>query len=156
MRNIFLILITLSFVIANSAYAQMYKWTDEKGRVHYTDRPPVETNTTPMDIDVSTYSSVEILPLDSGFTDILKNTAEKPGKPKPVTMYSAEWCGYCDQARDYFRQSNIPFKEYDIDKSQKGKRDYKKLKASGVPVILIGKKRMNGFSAGSFDRLYND
>ena len=156
MRNLFLLVSIMLSIATTCAHAQMYKWTDEKGRVHYTDRPPAKKNTTAMDIDVSTYSSVEILPLDSSFTDVLTSTTEKPGKPKPVTMYSAEWCGYCDQARDYFRQNNVAFKEYDIDKSQKGKRDYKKLKASGVPVILIGKKRMNGFSAGSFDRLYSE
>jgi hypothetical protein len=46
------------------------------------------------------------------------------------------------------------FSEYDVDKSSKGKRDFKKLGGKGVPVILVGKQRMNGFSAGKFEKIY--
>ena len=41
----------------------------------------------------------------------------------------------------------IAYKEYDVDKSSKGKRDYKKLNGKGVPIILVGDQRMDGFSA---------
>ncbi|MGI9290354.1 MAG: glutaredoxin domain-containing protein [Gammaproteobacteria bacterium] len=69
-------------------------------------------------------------------------------------MYSTEWCGVCKKARNYFTANDIPFKEYDVEKSTKGARDYKKLNARGVPVILVGKSRLNGFSSGKFENLY--
>jgi len=43
---------------------------------------------------------------------------------------------------------------YDIETSKKGKRDFIKLKARGVPVILVGKKRMNGFDVRKFEAMY--
>ena len=69
-------------------------------------------------------------------------------------MYGTSWCGYCKKARRYFAAHGIPFKEFDVENSSKGKRDYEKLRAKGVPVILIGKKCLNGFSAASFESIY--
>ena len=69
-------------------------------------------------------------------------------------MYSTSWCGYCKKAARYFRQRGIPFRDYDIEKSEKAARDYKKLNGRGVPIILVGKRRMNGFDARTFEQLY--
>ena len=69
-------------------------------------------------------------------------------------MYSANWCGVCKKARRYFEKQGIDYKEYDVETSARGKSDYKKLGAKGVPVILVGKQRMNGFSVDGFEKLY--
>ena len=69
-------------------------------------------------------------------------------------MYSASWCVVCKRARDYFRRQGIAFAEYDIDTDPRGRREYQALGARGVPVILVGDKRMNGFSEEKFARLY--
>ncbi len=83
----------------------------------------------------------------------------KPGNKKSlrksVVMYSAVWCGICKNAKRYFNQNGIAFKEYDIETSAKGRRDYKKLRGRGVPIILVGKKRINGFTPKSFKALYD-
>lgn len=84
-----------------------------------------------------------------------KTTDQRKSAPnKKVIMYGAEWCGVCKRAKRYFNANNIPFIEYDIDKSKKGRRDYKKLGGGGVPIILVGKHRMQGFSISSFQRYY--
>ena len=62
--------------------------------------------------------------------------------------------GYCKKARNYFNSKGIPFKEYDIEKSQSAARRHKEMGASGVPVILYRDKRMNGFSEAGFERIY--
>ncbi len=69
-------------------------------------------------------------------------------------MYSTSWCGYCKKARRYFTENDIPYVDYDVETSAKGKRDYRKLGARGVPVILVGNKRLNGFSQDSFNKIY--
>jgi glutaredoxin len=69
-------------------------------------------------------------------------------------MFSASWCGVCKKARKYFRKNKIRFTEYDIEKSSRGKRLYRDLDATGVPVILVGKQRMNGFTESGFERIY--
>ncbi len=69
-------------------------------------------------------------------------------------MYSASWCSACKRAKAYFEEQGIPYTEYDVEKSSKGKRDFKKLGGKGVPVILVGSKRINGFSRQAFERAY--
>lgn len=46
--------------------------------------------------------------------------------------------------------------ELDIEKSGKVRKDYDRLGARGVPLILVGNKRMNGFSAKRFMTLYEE
>ena len=140
--KLFFLITTLIFSMSVSA--EILKWTDSDGRVHFGDKPPAGAETSIVEVRINTYESPNIEALQE-----ILNPKDK------VVMYSAEWCGVCKKAKKYFRANNIPYKDYDIDKSSKGKRDYKKLGAKGVPVILVGKKRLNGFSAATFDSIYN-
>ena len=69
---------------------------------------------------------------------------DKDGEPL-IVMYTIDWCGYCKQAREYFTSKNIPYVEYDIEKSNKAKRNYDVLKGSGTPLIYQGYTRVVGF-----------
>lgn len=69
-------------------------------------------------------------------------------------MYSTTWCGVCKKAKRYFNQNGISYTEYDVEKSAKGKSDFKAMNGTGVPIILIGDARMYGFSPARFERLY--
>ncbi|HTL51650.1 MAG TPA: glutaredoxin family protein [Planctomycetota bacterium] len=138
---------------ACSARAGMYKWIDENGYIHYADKPPeAQQKTLEITGRISSYDSPEILPENSG--EKPESAANKPAKNKRVVMYSAEWCGVCRKAKQYFAEKHISYTDYDIDTDPKGKADYENLDAHGVPVILVGNRRMNGFSAGGFEQLY--
>ncbi len=139
-----LIVLITTLIFTISVSAEIHKWTDSDGRVHFGDKPPAGAETSIVEVKINTYESPNIEALQE-----ILNPKDK------VVMYSAEWCGVCKKAKKYFRANNIPHKDYDIDKSSKGKKDYKKLGAKGVPVILVGKKRLNGFSAATFDSIYN-
>jgi len=139
-----LIVLITTLIFTISVSAEILKWTDSDGRVHFGDKPPPGAETSIVEVRINTYESPNIEALQE-----ILNPKDK------VVMYSAEWCGVCKKAKKYFRANNIPFKDYDIDKSSKGKKDYKKLGAKGVPVILVGKKRLNGFSAATFESIYN-
>jgi len=139
-----LILLISTLLFSMGAFAEILKWTDSDGKVHFGDRPPADAVTSVVKVKINTYESPNV----EAMQDVL-NPKDK------VVMYSAEWCGVCKKAKKYFKANNIPYKDYDIDKSSKGKKDFKKLGAKGVPVILVGKKRLNGFSAGSFESIYN-
>ncbi len=123
--------------------AEIYKWVDEEGKVHFSDQPPSEANVERLELRINTYANPEV-------TDV----AQEFGTDKKVTMYGASWCAVCTKARKYFRAKGIAFVEYDIEKSRKGKRDFKRLGGKGVPIILVGGKRLNGFSQGTFEKLY--
>ena len=142
----------VAFLIAASiSAAEMHQWVDANGRTHYGDTPPVNQPTLEIKGEISSYTkpSVESLP-DEFFASLQK----KPNR-KRVVMYSAEWCGVCRRAKSYFKENKISFQEMDIDKSKRAQSEYAKLKAKGIPVILIGKQRMNGFSETGFNKLYN-
>lgn len=69
-------------------------------------------------------------------------------------MYSAAWCGVCKKAKRYFAEQGIDYEEIDVEKSSQGKAAFKKLGGKGVPIILVGDRRMNGFSEAGFEKLY--
>lgn len=123
--------------------AEIYKWIDGEGKVHFTDQPPSGENFERLNLRINTYNSPEVTDVTGDF-----------GQNKRVTMYGASWCAVCKKARKYFHAKGIAFVEYDIEKSSKGKRDFKKLGGRGVPIILVGGKRLNGFSQGTFEKLY--
>ena len=144
------ILILFFFMLVmQSSHAQIYKWKDADGKVHFGDKKPTNEKSENIQLKINTYTSVTIDPA------MLKST-KKTNTNKNVTMYSAAWCGICKKAKKHFNKNNISFTEYDIDKDKAAKKRHKEMGATGVPVIFIGNKRMNGFSAASFERIYNN
>jgi len=140
-----------------STNAEVYKWVDKTGRTHFSDQPPLNVESENIELgELVTYTSAKVVDNNSDVTELIKEEKSKPRnyRRKKVIMYSAAWCGVCTKAKNYFKKNKIPFTEYDIDKSKKGKKDFKKLKARGIPVILVGKKRLNGFSAEKFESIY--
>lgn len=133
------------------ATAEIYKWIDENGNINYSDSKPENREVTEIEFPVSTYDSVSYGTVQFDSADSGVN--ESPAR-KRVVMFSASWCGVCKKAKSYFQSNGIPFTEYDIEKSNRGKSLYRKLGATGVPVILVGNKRMNGFTQAGFQRLY--
>lgn len=125
--------------------AEIYKWVDANGRVHFGDAPAENQAVEQVDLEINTYESVT-------YEDI---EFAEPTANKKVTMYATSWCGYCKKARKYFDANNIAYVEYDIETNQSARRAYDRLGGKGVPVILVGKKRMNGFSVKGFQKIYD-
>jgi glutaredoxin len=135
--------------------AEVYKWTDAQGNLHFSDKPPSEGDA----------ERVRMLPINSfrGMPSELQPEApvsdepqaQPPSKAKRVVMYSAEWCGYCRQARRYFKANGIAFRERDVERDSAARREYERVGGSGLPLILVGERRLSGFSQDSFRRLYD-
>ncbi|TNF09110.1 MAG: glutaredoxin family protein [Gammaproteobacteria bacterium] len=123
---------------------EIYSWKDASGRTHYSDQKPEDVSAQSLELKINTITSPAVS--NSDFLD-----DRERGK---VVMYSAEWCGVCKKARHYFQKQGIAFNEYDIETSRKGRRDYEALNGRGVPIILVGSKRMDGFSTKRFMSLY--
>ena len=135
------VLFMLLLLSALNGNAEIYKWTDEKGKVHFSDRKPGNLEPEEIELRINTYESVS-------YDMSIFNTGKK------VVMYSADWCAYCKKAKKYFVRKSIPFTEYDIEKNREALNRYKQMGATGVPVILVGSKRMNGFSEKGFEKIY--
>ncbi len=72
-----------------------------------------------------------------------------------VVMYATAWCGYCNKARQYFRENRIPFVEFDIEKDHAARRDYHALLGSGTPLLYQGYTRVNGFDVRRIEREFD-
>ncbi len=68
-------------------------------------------------------------------------------KKNKVLIYSTPTCPYCQQAKDYFKENKISFKEINITENEKARQEMiNKSGQMGVPVIIIGKKIIIGFN----------
>jgi mycoredoxin len=73
-------------------------------------------------------------------------TVVMSASPGEVTLYATQWCGYCKATRQFFDQHQIPYTEYDIEKSEKGRKLYRALGGSGgVPLIEVREHIIYGF-----------
>ena len=136
-------LLALLSVLPRLYGADIHQWRDANGRVVFGDRPPQGIESTVRKVKPNVYTSPKVV---AGPAAMAAGGA--------VVMYSTAWCGYCKKARRYFQSHNIAFSEYDVETSDKGRLDYERLGAHGVPVILVGQQRMNGFSEAAFASLY--
>ena len=64
-----------------------------------------------------------------------------------VVLYATDWCGYCKKTRKLLADNGITYYEYDIEKSDEGKSQYKSLGGNGVPLLLIDGEIVQGFNA---------
>ena len=72
--------------------------------------------------------------------------AEVIANKPDVIMLGAWWCTYCYQAKKYFQQNKIHYCEYDMENTVEGRRLYEENGGGAVPILLIGKYRLSGFS----------
>ncbi|UCE90476.1 MAG: glutaredoxin family protein [Pseudomonadota bacterium] len=128
---------------------EIYKWTDAQGNVHFTDQPPEGAGASRVEVRVNTVSAPP-LNVDKLFPD---SEAPQRASRKKVVLYSAQWCGYCKKARQYLKQRKVRFTEYDVEKSKQGADEYRSLKGKGVPLIMVGKQRVNGFDQARLEQL---
>ncbi len=149
-----IVLILVSFA-SITGYAEIYSWKDAGGKLHHSDVPPKSIKSQSIEIKLDNGKGRAN---NSAKNKSVKFTYEKPKRrglrKKKVVMYATSWCGYCAKARKYFQDNNIAFVEYDVEKNPAKEKEFKKLGGTGYPLILIGKKKMMGFSAGRFDNIY--
>ena len=63
-----------------------------------------------------------------------------------VVLYGASWCPNCAQTRTFLKKINVPYFEYDVDKSSEGQRQFKQLQGNGVPLILVNNTVIRGYN----------
>ena len=156
-KSIIFIILCL-FSITQYSYSQIYKWVDKNGDIQFSDKKPQTGNKTErVKVKINSVHNPRIsnntLNLNHS-QDSNSSSENQYAAAQKVIIYSASWCGVCKQAKKYFNQQGITYKEYDIEKSAKGRKDFKRLRARGVPVILVGKQRMDGFDIAAFNEMY--
>lgn len=66
---------------------------------------------------------------------------------KNVTIYSTSSCHFCHMAKDFFKEKNIAFTDYNVaTDTEKRKEMLEKSGQMGVPVIIIDDQVTVGFN----------
>mgnify|MGYP002783754650 FL=1 len=123
--------------------AEVYKWTDETGKVHYSDAPPPGQKARQVKLPVNSLSGPAVV-----------SRSNAPGVAKgKVRVFSAVWCGYCKLAKAHLAKRGVPYEEIDVEQSASGEAEYRRLGGRGVPILLVGEQRMDGFDPAALDVL---
>jgi glutaredoxin 3 len=71
-----------------------------------------------------------------------------------VILFTTPTCTYCRSAKQYLRQSGVPFKDVDVSRDSAAARDMvRRSRQQGVPVLDIGGKIVVGFDRPKIDHL---
>jgi len=143
MNRTLLIAVGIAFA-AGGALAQQYRWTDERGQVHYTDTPPPKGAKDVRKQKPPAAPGSEVVPYD----------LSKAQADYPVTLYTAPSCKEpCTLARGALNRRGVPFKEVQV-YDDPTNEELKKLSGSNeVPVLKVGATVQKGFEQGAFDAL---
>jgi glutaredoxin len=130
----------------------LYKSVSPDGRVTYSDHPPAESKVVKTLAPDHTANSA--LPV-SAMEQLRKLRALRPAAPPAagVVLYSANWCGYCVKAKAYLATKGVAYQEVDID-TPDGLASYAQAGGGkGVPLLLAGSQRVQGFSPAAYDQV---
>lgn len=66
---------------------------------------------------------------------------------KKVAIYTTPTCGYCRMAKEFFKQNNIAYTEYDVAADVDKRNEMMEMTGQmGVPVITIDDNVVVGFN----------
>lgn len=130
---------------AFAASAQMYRWTDEKGRVHFSSTPPpagakgVQKKDAP---GAAAGAPAAALPF----------AVQQAQKDFPITLYTTPGCEGCDAARKLLNDRGLPFKEVSVTEDAQIEELKAAAGANSVPTMIVGRSAQRGFEDGAYNR----
>ena len=111
----------------------------------------------------ATYGVILVLGLAGGYAASLLPALLKPSHVEgnyaayfpdaktKVVLYGTAWCGFCAKTREHFKANNIAFVDLDIEKSPLAATQHQALGGGGVPVVLVGNRKIVGFDPSALD-----
>jgi glutaredoxin len=118
--------------------------------VHYGDKPPADRKAKAVQERISSYAGAAQVTQ----APAADRKAATPGQGSAqVVLYSAVWCKYCRQVKAYFATRGLRYDERDVEASASARREYEQLGGRGVPVILVGRQRMDGYDQGRLESM---
>jgi glutaredoxin len=138
----------IAIVLSTAAFAagaqQLYRWTDEKGRVHITDTPP----------PASARDVQRPKPGPGGIAAQLPYELEQAMQAYPVTLYTAADCkAPCEAARALLNKRGVPFKEVHVADSASHEDLKKASGGSELPTLVVGRSVHRGYEPGAYEAL---
>lgn len=132
-----------TFALQAFAQGSVYRWTDKDGKVHFSDAPPPE--------DAKDVSQKRIGG-DSPDAGALSYEAQVAMKRHPVTLYVADKCAPCDDARGLLSRRGIPYTERNAQGNAAEIAAVTQLAgAAQVPLLRVGDRTLKGFDASAWN-----
>jgi glutaredoxin len=134
--------LVLCILFCSVATAQVYKWTDAQGKVHYGDVPPPQAKDVQQKRTSANIIETDAQPFET------KLAAEK----SPVILYSFEGCDSCAKAQAMLDKRGIP---YMLKNTDKDKIELRNLTGDTViPVLIVGKQTpRQGFEESAWNTM---
>jgi glutaredoxin len=134
------------FLACAAAQAQqLYRWTDEKGRVHITDTPP------PASAKSVATQKPQAGPAADGQVPFELAVAMKDF---PVSLYTSPNCKEpCAAARAALNKRAVPFTEVQVWNEETNEQLKKASGGNEVPTLVVGRSVHRGFEAEAYDML---
>lgn len=63
-----------------------------------------------------------------------------------VVILTQQGCRYCAAAERLLDEANVGYDDYDVDHTDKGRKMFRQLHGHGVPVLVINKQVIHGYS----------
>ncbi|MEO8158923.1 MAG: glutaredoxin family protein [Betaproteobacteria bacterium] len=138
MKTVMLLMILA--LACGAAQADVYRWVDADGEVHYSDQLPPATIK-----DVEKVKADGGKPSDAPWPYVLQQAV----KNFPVTLYLTSCGDACTQASQLLAKRGIPYTEMDAT-DPATQEELKKLTGGNleVPVLTVGGSTIRGFEAG--------
>ena len=138
-RAVFALALVLA---ASAAAAQIYRWTDEKGKVHITDTPPP-----PGAKNVQKHRPARAPQAADERDPYVLQLARKNA---PVTLYSTPGCEPCSAARKLLNARGVPFKEVSVVDDKQIEELKAAVGANAVPSLIVGSTVQQGFEERTY------
>ncbi|MDO4232632.1 MAG: glutaredoxin family protein [Lautropia sp.] len=146
-----LLLATASMLIAPSAGAAEYRWTDESGRIVYGDQPP--EGAVALRMGGARTTEVSARPAADPTADFPMGLRDA-ARSYPVEVFVANDCAPCQQAVQMLRKRGIPFQEWLVQTHDDFARFKEKgFTENGFPAISVGGQRSIGFEVNAWERM---
>ena len=144
MRSVMFVLLLGASLAAS---AQLYRWTDERGRVHVTDTPPPPTA---RNIERKDYGAGSD---GGGGGETLPYSVRQAVASNPITLYTAPDCPPCASARALLNARGAPFREVSVVGQPETEELQKLVGSLSVPALKVGASVQKGFEAGAYQAL---
>jgi glutaredoxin len=134
--------LTVALCAASALAQPLYRWTDEKGRVHFTDTLPP--------------AGAKAIQKRAGSSGAASQGVNEPyalqlaRKNHPVTLYSTPGCQGCAEARRLLNVRGVPFQEVSVTTEQQIEELKKAVGANAVPSLIVGSQVQRGFEEAAY------
>ena len=128
-------------------------------RITYSDKPPSDRARPTNTLEFRNLPSSPLPAQVLRFREQLEKSAEsrinaaRAPRTGDVALFTASWCGHCKRAKAHLAAGQIAYVEYDIESIEGMQAFIGAGGKGGVPLLVAGERRIQGYSAPAYDRL---